>query len=439
MTPRLRLQPEALGLGMTSQRVRDRLIERLRGNGIGDERVLNAIRTVPRHLFVDEALATRAYEDTALPIGHGQTISQPWVVAKMTEALFANGTLNFTERLHLTAGIRQSWDRKEYEYLRHNPDYSDVQGPCNFFLQDPPVLAGPTDVGNQPNCLLFGVNGTTATFKKSQTDWRVALDYRFTDDLMAYGQVATGYRAGGFNARPYFPSQATAHTPETITSYEVGIKSDLFDNRLRLNVAAFAFDYNDIVLLSTYCADLPEGQRTPCLRPDNVGSAEVRGAELELLWVPTAGLSINLGLSVLDTEITEWDPVDELASAFPNTVRYDASGRELPNAPTFSGNLLASYQVPFGRYLLTPAVDVVHRGSTTGDIARENFREEYTLTGLRLALENGDTGRWRTQLWVRNLFDEQYYVSGQTGGNFTYTRINGMPRTWGVTFEYNLQ
>ena len=91
MTPRLRLQPEALGVGMTSQRVRDRLIERLRGNGIHDERVLNAIRVVPRHLFIDEALATRAYEDTALPIGHGQTISQPWVVAKMTEALFADG------------------------------------------------------------------------------------------------------------------------------------------------------------------------------------------------------------------------------------------------------------------------------------------------------------------------------------------------------------
>jgi len=87
MTPRLRLQPEALGSGLTSQRVRDRLVERLREGGIGDERVLSAIRTVPRHLFVDEALATRAYEDTALPIGHGQTISQPWVVARMTEAL----------------------------------------------------------------------------------------------------------------------------------------------------------------------------------------------------------------------------------------------------------------------------------------------------------------------------------------------------------------
>ncbi|KAB7780270.1 MULTISPECIES: protein-L-isoaspartate(D-aspartate) O-methyltransferase [Xanthomonas] len=87
MTPRLRLQPEAIGIGMTSQRVRDRLVERLREAGIRDESVLNAVRTVPRHLFIDEALASRAYEDTALPIGHGQTISQPWVVARMTETV----------------------------------------------------------------------------------------------------------------------------------------------------------------------------------------------------------------------------------------------------------------------------------------------------------------------------------------------------------------
>lgn len=89
MTPRLRLQPATVGVGMTSQRVRDRLVERLREAGIRDENVLNAMRIVPRHLFIDEALATRAYEDTALPIGHGQTISQPWVVARMTEALLA--------------------------------------------------------------------------------------------------------------------------------------------------------------------------------------------------------------------------------------------------------------------------------------------------------------------------------------------------------------
>jgi protein-L-isoaspartate(D-aspartate) O-methyltransferase len=82
----------ASGVGMTSQRTRERMVERLRQNGIRDERVLGAMAAVPRHLFVEEALASRAYEDTALPIGFGQTISQPYVVARMIEALIQDKT-----------------------------------------------------------------------------------------------------------------------------------------------------------------------------------------------------------------------------------------------------------------------------------------------------------------------------------------------------------
>lgn len=78
------------GIGMTSARTRERLVERLKEQGVSDPRVLERIRTVPRHLFVDEALSSRAYEDTALPIGLGQTISQPYVVARMTEALLGD-------------------------------------------------------------------------------------------------------------------------------------------------------------------------------------------------------------------------------------------------------------------------------------------------------------------------------------------------------------
>jgi protein-L-isoaspartate(D-aspartate) O-methyltransferase len=82
------------GIGMTSQRTRDRLIQRLKEEGIANPTVLEVIRNTPRHLFVDEALASRAYDDTSLPIGHGQTISQPYVVARMTEALLRDGPIN---------------------------------------------------------------------------------------------------------------------------------------------------------------------------------------------------------------------------------------------------------------------------------------------------------------------------------------------------------
>ena len=79
------------GIGMTSQRTRERLVQRLQEQGIRNHDVLDAMRSIPRHLFLDEAMAHRAYEDTALPIGYQQTLSQPYVVAKMTELLLAGG------------------------------------------------------------------------------------------------------------------------------------------------------------------------------------------------------------------------------------------------------------------------------------------------------------------------------------------------------------
>lgn len=82
------------GVGMTSRRTRERLVQRLIDQGISSLKVLDAIRSTPRHLFLDEALAHRAYEDTALPIGHSQTLSQPYIVARMTEALLESGSLN---------------------------------------------------------------------------------------------------------------------------------------------------------------------------------------------------------------------------------------------------------------------------------------------------------------------------------------------------------
>jgi protein-L-isoaspartate(D-aspartate) O-methyltransferase len=87
-----RLLTKNRGIGMTSQGTRDRLVQTLRKEGIRDERVLKAITQLPRHEFVDEALSSRAYENTALPIGQSQTISQPWIVARMTEALLDGGS-----------------------------------------------------------------------------------------------------------------------------------------------------------------------------------------------------------------------------------------------------------------------------------------------------------------------------------------------------------
>lgn len=88
------MKPDHRGIGLTSPRARERMVERLRNMGIKHPAVLEAIRETPRHIFVEEALASRAYEDSSLPIGFGQTISQPYVVARMTEALMEGGTID---------------------------------------------------------------------------------------------------------------------------------------------------------------------------------------------------------------------------------------------------------------------------------------------------------------------------------------------------------
>ena len=96
------------GIGMTSQRTRDRLINRLREQGIKSEAVLDVMRQTPRHIFIDEALSHRAYEDTALPIGYNQTISQPFIVARMTETLLEAGPLKRVLEVGTGSGYQTS-------------------------------------------------------------------------------------------------------------------------------------------------------------------------------------------------------------------------------------------------------------------------------------------------------------------------------------------
>lgn len=100
------IDPAHNGIGMTSSRTRERLIQRLRENGISNNRVLQVMRNTPRHIFIDEALASRAYEDTALPIGHGQTISQPYIVARMTELLLDRGPLDMVLEVGTGSGYQ---------------------------------------------------------------------------------------------------------------------------------------------------------------------------------------------------------------------------------------------------------------------------------------------------------------------------------------------
>ena len=120
------------GIGMTSPRTRARMVERLRGEGVADEVVLSAMNAVPRHIFVDEALGTRAYDDVSLPIGFGQTISQPYIVARMLEILRAGKPLNRVLEVGTGCGYQAAvlaqFVREVYSVERIEPLYKRARG-----------------------------------------------------------------------------------------------------------------------------------------------------------------------------------------------------------------------------------------------------------------------------------------------------------------------
>jgi protein-L-isoaspartate(D-aspartate) O-methyltransferase len=124
------------GIGMTSQRTRQRLVNRLIDSGIKNLEVLDAIRETPRHLFVDEALATRAYEDTALPIGFQQTLSQPYIVARMTELLIQEGKPNKVLEIGTGSGYQTAILAQLIKYVYSTERISQLQSKAKERLRD---------------------------------------------------------------------------------------------------------------------------------------------------------------------------------------------------------------------------------------------------------------------------------------------------------------
>ncbi|MDE2561456.1 MAG: TonB-dependent receptor [Sphingomonadales bacterium] len=386
-----------------------------------------------------------------------------------SKALFANVSWEFVPGATINAGLRESWDKKDYSYLRHNPDGTDIQGPCTFFLQlagvvPGPLLAGPTGLGNQPNCLLFGLNGTSAHFQTSRTDWRVALDYRFSPGFMAYAQVSTGYRGGGVNPRPFYPSQEQVFTPETITAYEVGFKSDLFDRMLRFNVSAFYNDYKNIILQASYCADLAAlGQASPCLRPTNTGSAHVKGFEVETSLHPVDGLSIDGALSYLDFKYTSVDTASTGVTAnmvTPYTPKWKWSfGIQYEIQSVLGGTLTPRFDGSYQSHIYSDALNVDSQIVSSTNVAKtltpvgpinldggggplatlvaSNRINGYFLGNARLTWRQDTDKPLSVSLEVQNVFNKYYYLSkySQFNAAGAISAAPGMPRTWAVTLR----
>ena len=265
--------------------------------------------------------------------------------------------------------------------------------------------------------------------KNDRTDWKVSADYQFSDDFLAYGSVATGYRPGAYNPRPFQVTQVVAVEPEDAISYELGIKTDMFDNTLRVNAAAFYVDWQTRILPAggTECVLLDAGPppvydevapNTPGAVQDSFGRwcfatvpatfyenepADIKGFEAEIFWRPIENLSLSGQFGMIDWEspdVTDCDPVFCVRNDLPVEV------------PKRNWSVSAAYDFPMaGGSTLTPRVDVYGQSQICfSNNGVNSCAEGYELVNASLMWMSADAD-WDIQLGVTNVTDEDYWLN----------------------------
>ena len=369
---------------------------------------------VDQYVATHEANVNLAYTGLNFIHGPDQTPSE-------SKAIFAHGTWHATDTLNVGVGVRSTDDDKTYTYFRSNPDGT-VPGAC--------VVAGPpANPLNPPNCALFPLFNVSESFSSSRTDYRVAIDYHLSDDIMVYGQSATGYKGGGINPRPFIIPQIGVFTEEELTTNELGFKSLLADGLLRLNVAYFSNEYEDIQLQLLSCQPVPAA---PCLKPENVGDGESDGIEVELEIMPTDTLLIDFSFSTLDFEYTA---INNPASA----VTLDMVTPWTPDS-TWSFGVQYGFDLPSGAGL-TVRLDSSYQDDVfTSAINHPNAMiENYTVSNAKL-MWRSPADDWQASFEIMNLTDEIYFENiydrwfssaGQVGAGIA------MPRNYALRLRRN--
>ncbi|MGX7894136.1 TonB-dependent receptor [Tsuneonella sp. HG222] len=351
-----------------------------------------------------------------------------------SKAAFAHLAWRPIDRLTLNGGIRYTEESKTYTYIRQRP------------FNDPTATAAG---GTAPNGATYGVlalNGTIGRYSGDRIDYRANVQYEWTDDLMTYLQYSTGFKGGGVNPRPFFAQQALPFGPETLESFELGIKSDFLDRMVRLNVAAFYSKYKDIQLnLSNCTAIAGAGFGAPCALPVNAGDADVKGIEVETTIQPIDGFMIDGAVSYLDFKYKRFGayPLPNgttVSVGGPTNLSGPQFGDYAPYTPKWKWSIGVQYEVDLGTAgSLTPRFDAAYQSDIyTLSANRESNRlDSYTLANARLTWRNEDRDL-DVSFEVTNLFDKYYLLTSQdqTVGNQGYVLAQpGRPREWAVSVK----
>jgi len=306
------------------------------------------------------------------------------------------------------------------------------------------VTAGPTNLGNttvasgtctvigQP-CILQG----DRTFRDFSP--RITADYKLTPHVLLYGQVAKGQKSGGFNTTAGLPATSFKYDGEKVWSYEVGLKSDLFDRRVRFNVAVFQNDINGLQLsnIAAYVSPIT-GSSTTTTIVNNVGNARTRGVELELDVKPTKWLTLNSNYAYTDAKALVGTESTN-GTAFGGN--QSVAGHTLPRSPAHSATLGAAVDTPSGidGVSFFARGDLIYQSRRYAEIQNLIWADPFVHINASVGV-HGD--KWHATAFVKNLTNDNTSLNGfryLDPNTFRRTAVDFLPRLrqFGLTLSYN--
>lgn len=304
-------------------------------------------------------------------------------------AAYLQGAWRFDSGFGLTAGGRYSHEKKEFSIDSVLPD-----GSPNF------------QVAHNKSW--------------SKPDWKLLLDYQFTPDVMGYASVATGFKSGGFNGRATSADAVSSVDEETVLSWELGVKSELLDNRLRLNVNYYRNAYDDLQLTAF--------NDVGALLLTNATDALIHGFEAEMQAIVNENWQLHANVGTIDARYRGYSDAN----------RPTFEGKQLKQAPKVQWSLGTTNTLPLRAGSLVFSAQAHH--SSEYHLVQDNsplvMTKPYTLVDARLAWEP-DSDRWMVAAWAKNLTNEEYITGGfDIAGLGIAAGYMSVPRTYGIDFRY---
>ena len=353
--------------------------------------------------------------DPIWPVGLTQQVAGS--VDTDSLSAYAHYNWSFAEDWNLSLGGRYTRDEKDAQVFKGN-----------FAGTYSPTFADKHNAGGIPTVFLGALTDYQNSDSWGQFTPHAGVDWQLNDDVMVYAGYSAGFKSGGFDMRgdaAALPSTVDGFDPETVDTYELGIKSDLFNNRLRLNAAAFRADYNDMQISVQQLN--PLGGFTSAIL--NAGQARIQGLEVEATLAITDRITSNLALGYADTEFLEFisGGVDV------------SDSRDMQNTPEVTATWQLNAAIPMANgaeIVLNPTVSY---RSDTQIFEVPNARldqDAYALVDMTAIYYSAD-GSWQGGLVGKNLTDKEYRIAGYAFGGAFDTGFYGAPRTIALTGSYN--